>query len=361
MKVIAYYLPQFHEVKENNEWWGNGFTEWTNVKKAKQLYKGHNQPNIPENSNYYNLLDKKTVEWQTRLMNDYGIEGMCYYHYWFEGRKILEKPVENLLQWKDINQKFCFCWANHDWRKTWNGTMEMLIKQTYGLEEEWERHFEYLYNFFKDERYIKIDEKPIFVIYSARDIPNFNQRIKFYQKKAVEKGFKGIYIIETISFEEYQVVSEETSGIVLKEPALTIRSLPFFKQLKFRINRNLKEKYIYSPAVFKAKDIYEKSLEILSSYKSNKKIFAGGFNKWDSTVRHGKRGYVIDNKNRIDFENYLKKQKKIMHEKNIEYLFFNAWNEWAEGMYLEPDEKNGREYLEIIKKIVEKELEGEMV
>lgn len=350
MKIIAYYLPQFHEINENNEWWGKGFTEWTNVKKSRPLYKGHVQPKVPKSNNYYDLMEKKTIEFQTKLINQYGIEGLCYYHYWFKGRKILEKPAENLLNWKDIRQKFCFCWANHDWRKTWNGTLEMLIKQEYGDREEWEIHFDYLYQFFKDERYIKIDDKPILVIYSAKDIPNFEERIKFYNMKCTEKGLKGIYIIETVSNIKYELVSKETQGIVLKEPAISIRSLPLLKQLKLRINRNLKEKYILSPAVLKAEDVYKKSISILSEYSSSKQIFAGSFNAWDSTIRHKKRGYVIENNDFKHFEDYLKEQKKIMKEKKIEYMFFNAWNEWAEGMYLEPDEKNNDKYLKIIKK-----------
>ena len=140
MKIIAFNLPQFHEIPENNEWWGKGFTEWTNIKADNKYSEGIK----PLDGNYYNFLDKSTMQWQTDLCKKYGVYGMCYYHYYFNGRLLLEKPAENLLEWKGIDQKFCFCWANHTWYRSWNGTKEVLLEQTYGKEEEWRRHFEYL-------------------------------------------------------------------------------------------------------------------------------------------------------------------------------------------------------------------------
>ncbi len=189
MKILAYYLPQFHEIEENNKWWGKGFTEWTNVKKGKKLFKTQNQPFVPLNNNYYNLLNKETVKWQTELAKKYGVYGFCYYHYWFEGKKLLEKPVENLLKWKNIDQKFCFCWANHSWKKTWNGLNEILMEQKYGNEDSWNKHFDYLLQFFKDERYIKIDNKPIFMIFKLKDIKDINEMLDFFNKKCIENGF----------------------------------------------------------------------------------------------------------------------------------------------------------------------------
>ena len=132
MKKFAFFLPQFHEIPENDKWWGKGFTEWTNVKNARSLFKGHVQPKHPLNDNYYNLLDKSTVEWQTKLMNQYGIDGFIYYHYYFTGKLLLEKPAENLLKWKDIPQNFFFCWANHTWNRSWEGKTDILLEQKYG-------------------------------------------------------------------------------------------------------------------------------------------------------------------------------------------------------------------------------------
>ena len=179
MKLLAYYLPQFHRVPENDNWWGEGFTEWTAAKKAKALFKGHYQPHEPWNDNYYNLLEKETMQWQAKLMHQYGIDGMCFYHYWFgEGEKILEKPAENLLKWIDIDMPFCFSWANQSWVQSWSklkgfswlsGQKEessgnessVIFQQKYGREEEWKVHFQYLLPFLKDKRYIQYDGKPL--------------------------------------------------------------------------------------------------------------------------------------------------------------------------------------------------------
>ena len=147
MKQFAFYLPQFHRIPENDEWWGSGFTEWRNVKNATPLFKGHMQPKVPLDNNYYNLLNKKTVVEQTALLHKYGLSGLIYYHYYFNGKTLLEKPAENLLSWTDISQPFFFCWANHTWYRSWEGSKEVLIEQTYGTESDWEKHFEYLLPF----------------------------------------------------------------------------------------------------------------------------------------------------------------------------------------------------------------------
>ena len=160
MKIISFYLPQFHSIPENDKWWGKGFTEWVNVKKAKPLFNGHNQPHIPLNYNYYNLLDKKTLEWQVNLANKYGVYGFCFYHYWFNGKKLLEKPVEDFLNRKELNIHFCLCWANESWTNTWaNGNSKIIMEQKYGTKKDWKMHYEYLSTFFKDKRYISNNNK----------------------------------------------------------------------------------------------------------------------------------------------------------------------------------------------------------
>ena len=189
MKVLAMYLPQFHRVDENDEWWGEGYTEWTAVKKGEKLFPGHEQPRVPMKHNYYDLLKKETMQWQTELMKKYKVYGMCFYHYYFQkGRKILEKPAENLLKWKDIDMPFCFSWANETWARTWSkltgtntwnsreekaheiGDDGILLKQEYGGEEDWENHFYYLQPFFEDIRYIRVENKPVFIIYKPDEI-----------------------------------------------------------------------------------------------------------------------------------------------------------------------------------------------
>ena len=193
MKIIAFYLPQFHNIPENDEWWGNGFTEWTNVKKAKPLYEGHMQPRVPLGGNYYNLLDDNVKIWQADLAKKYGVYGFCYYHYWFNGKMLLEKPMEQMLANKEVDIPFCICWANEPWTKAWVGDeRKLLIAQEYGQEEEWKQHFMYLLPFFKDERYITKDGKPLFVFYRPDIVPCMKEMIETWDKLAKENGLSGI-------------------------------------------------------------------------------------------------------------------------------------------------------------------------
>lgn len=354
MKIIAYYLPQYHEIEENNKWWGKGFTEWTNLKKSKPLFKGHIQPISPLNDNYYNILDKEIVQWQSELAVKYNVYGFCYYHYWFNGRKILEKPAENLLSWKDIDKKFCFCWANHSWLKTWNGSREILIKQDYGDEIEWESHFNYLIPFFKDKRYIKIDNKPLFMLYSPRNVENLDNRIQFYNEKCKEYGFDGIFILESINHKNFNSVSTYSSGVVIREPSIGITSSSLSKRVIHKIKSGLKRNYLFKPMKYDYETICKESLNFAKSFKCTKRVFLGSFTGWDSTPRHGRRGYIVTGSSIENFRAYLNEQKKIINENNIEeFVFLNAWNEWAEGMYLEPDNVKGYGLLDAIKQTID--------
>lgn len=224
MKLYAYYLPQFHCIPENDEWWGKGFTEWTNVKKAKALFYNHKQPKKPLNDNYYSLDNIETLEWQSKLLNDYKIDGLIFYHYYFCGKKLLEKPAEMLLKNKNIKIEFFFCWANHSWFRSWEGSKKLLLEQKYGREKEWDEHFEYLLDFFKDSRYQKRDNKPIFMIHKS-EFKEKKEMFDYFDKKCKENGFDGICVIET--FERYskkkiniytKEKSNQTEFIHLREP-----------------------------------------------------------------------------------------------------------------------------------------------
>lgn len=342
MKIFSFYLPQFHEIPENNEWWGEGFTEWTNVKKAKPLFKGHIQPLHPLNNNYYNLMEKEIVEWQTRIMRDYGLTGMIYYHYYFCGKKLLEKPAENLLKWKDIEQPFFFCWANHSWKKTWNGTSELLVEQSYGNEKDWEEHFQYLLPFFRDKRYEKRNNKPVFMIYDSK-FPIKEKIVRFFERRCKDYGFNGIFIIN-IAFGPRDLIENESIGKEmwhLREPSTSISI--FYDNLKSIpysiVNRMLK---IVSPKhVFKYNG--DKLLRDRTGYNIHYSYIPGVFFGWDNTPRHGSRGDVVTSPSKETFMKYMDSIK------DSEYVFVNAWNEWCEGMILEPTEENGYKYLEWIK------------
>lgn len=317
MRIFSFYLPQYHEIPENNEWWGEGFTEWTNVKKAKPFYKGHVQPLHPLNNNYYNLMEKDTVEWQTRLMKDYGLTGMIYYHYYFCGKKLLEKPAENLLRWKDIEQPFFFCWANHSWRKTWNGTSELLVEQAYGSERDWEDHFQYLLPFFQDKRYEKVNNKPVFMLFDSM-FSSKKKIVDYFDKRCKDAGFSGIFIINT-AFDPKDLKKGDSNVDEiwhLREPSTSATFLgddwKFVPYLIFSRTRKLiSSKYVYrynGDTILKARTGFVTDINYIPG------IFFG----WDNTPRHGSRGYIITPPSKKTFMNYMDSIK------DSEYVFVST-------------------------------------
>lgn len=348
-KIIAYYLPQYHEIQENNNWWGKGFTEWKHVSEAVPLFKGHIQPKIPLNDNYYNLMDKETIEWQTKLSHKYGIYGFAYYHYWFDGKLLLEKPAENLLNWDDIPQKFFFFWANHTWYRAKDGKKDILIEQTDGGKNDWINHYHYMYKFFKDDRYIKINNMPVIGIYNPAEFKNFDAMIRCWRKLALDDGFSGIYIIENKIKVGQRKFSKESNSMVCRQPLVAINqyNLKFYK----RVLRKIKK--IFMPIPKNPEKIEYSVISALEkNYVPNNHIkeFLGISVGWDNTPRHNNFGQVFINQTVEKFDETLKHLLEVSEKKGNELFFINAWNEWAEGMYLEPDQLNGYSYLKIIKK-----------
>lgn len=366
MKIIAFYLPQFHAIKENDEWWGAGFTEWTNVKTANPTFKGQNQPRVPLHNNYYNLTDVKTLEWQANLAKKYGIYGFCYYHYWSEGYMLLEKPAEIMLEHKSVDQPFCFCWANHSWTRCWaNKQDDMLWEQKYGDERDWKAHFEYLLPFFKDERYIKINGKPFFVLYNPLGIKEFPPMMEYWQKLARENGLEGI----TFAHQQNQFDhSKEYGGGLFDfgiEFQMNAAVLEYVsKSISFAMQRVLnrvadKIPFLRCKATtmhYSYDDIWN---IVLNMEPRDEKWLPGAFVDWDNTPRRKNRGQLCTDVTPEKFEKYLTQQirraKEVYHS---EYLFMFAWNEWGESGYLEPDEKYGYAMLEAVKKALEENNEG---
>lgn len=346
--LIALYLPQYHEVRENSLWWGEGFTDWISVKNAEPCFLGHNQPKIPYKSEYYNLMEKRVMERQVNMSLKAGIEGFCFYHYWFNGKKILEKPVENYLKWTDLNQKFCLSWANESWIRTWsnidgndwnplgdqkecsNREQSVLIEQKYGNHQQWKEHFEYLLPFFLDRRYIRIDGKPVLLIYRPDIIPCLCQMTRYWKSLARKSGLKGLYIIVTNPSGEYSRIAD---GVLLYEPGYTFRN--GLQQIQG--NKTKPELYDFCK-------IWREIL--LRRKKCSLPVFLGAFAGYDDTPRRGKNGTVVVNNTPQKFARYLKLLlKKSERREYGKYIFVTAWNEWGEGAYLEPDEQNGFRYL----------------
>lgn len=342
------YLPQFHRTEENDKWWGEGFTEWTAVKAAVPLYSGHKQPKVPLNNNYYNLLEKETMSHQAELMKKYGIDGQCFYHYYFkDGKKVLEKPAENLLKWKEINMPFCFCWANSSWVRTWsnisNGNVwsdkfekiekdsygrGILLEQKYGREQEWKKHFEYLLPFFNDERYIKIDNKPIFLFFATNQLFVLHQMIDYWRELALKAGLQGLYFIGMNTAN----VKNGLDAVLLNAPNMYLN----FDKVE-RIGGICRPNY---------KEIWEKILS--ASINETGDTYFGAVINYDDTPRRGKNGCSFKNFSLETFADGMQKLYQKCASLNHEFVFINAWNEWGEGMHLEPDEENGYAYLEAV-------------
>lgn len=358
IKPIAMYLPQFHRTVENDEWWGEGFTDWVSVKGATSLIENHNQPREPLNDNYYDLLDKKTMEWQADLAKKYSVYGFCFYHYWFkEGRKILEKPAENLLRWTDVDMKFCFSWANVTWAQTWSKITSInswapqyeknelrkkyedgiLLEQKYGREDDWIEHFNYLLPFFEDSRYIKIDGKPLFVIYRTMDMPVVQQMMRLWNKLARENGFPGIYVIGEFC-NEY---SSQIDACMRHEPEVS-RGI-------IRTHNLVKGKSTFT---LEYDDVYEAALSEKRESPFEKKYLMC-FTDFDNTPRKGKNGNILTGVTVEKFEKYFSEAVKKSREWGNEYIFINAWNEWGEGMYLEPDKTRNYGFLEAVNRVVD--------
>ena len=361
MRPIAFYLPQYHETEENNKWWGKGFTEWNSVKNAKPYFKGHYQPKTPLDNNYYDLSESNanTWKWQANLAREYGVYGFCIYHYWFKDcKKILEKPAEILLNHKDIDTKYFFCWANEPWKRTWYSyNQELLIDQEYGTEKEWIKHYEYLSSFFKDERYIKINNRPIIAIYRTAAIDELEKMKKIWNQLAIKDCFSGIHLMSgNTSFKRENRI-DLIDSFYCFEPAFTLHyGIPKYLRLPSYIRRVLVSKINTVSDNKKIEDL--QNLKTLYKYLSEKTFidskpeYPGICPSWDNTPRKKWKGTFFKKSSPLIFEKKLTDYNKTLEAND--FLFINAWNEWSEGAYLEPDEINKYSYLEAIKNALEK-------
>lgn len=242
MKVLAYNLPAYHRIPENDEWWGEGFTEWDNVKRGKPLYKGHVQPMVPYGRYYYDLSKKKDVICQAELAKQYGLFGFVYYHYWFNGKLLLEKPVEIYRDSKEVDFNYCLCWANEQWARTWDGKDgQILMPQTFGGKDDWENHLQYFLTFFSDTRYIKRGNSPMLFVYSASRIPHFDEMMAYWNKRIKQFGFDGIYLVEFISTVNPNAVSKYSQAVTEFEPMYSNRfGITAFQKLYRIVCKKLK-------------------------------------------------------------------------------------------------------------------------
>ena len=361
MKILAYYLPQFHEIPENNAWWGKGFTEWTNVKKAKPLFEGHNMPRVPLDQRYYDLTDVETQRWQVDLAKKYGIYGFCMYHYWFNGHMLLEKPIDQYLKHKELDLPFCLCWANENWTNGWvSSDNKLLIAHDNTDKQDWIEHFRYFLPFFQDERYIRVDGKPLLILYFPDILQKCSEMISVWRELAVKNGLPGLHILYQkamthfnrrvdkscfdggIEFQPGYALVKKNTRMQRMYSAMRIR-LSTFLRVKMHVNLSREEK----KALVYHLNYDQVWNDILSLRPDTPNMYPGAFVDWDNTPRKGCRGSLYDGVTPQKFAEYMTQQVKNAKENyHTDIMFIFAWNEWGESGYLEPDTHYGYGFLE---------------
>ncbi|MFB2919264.1 MULTISPECIES: glycoside hydrolase family 99-like domain-containing protein [Aerosakkonema] len=364
-RLIAFYLPQFHPIPENDEWWGKGFTEWTNVAKAKPLYPGHYQPHIPADLGFYDLRVPETRQAQAEMAKHYGIEGFCYWHYWFAGKRLLERPFNEVLKSGEPNFPFCLGWANETWSGIWHGSPDkILMAQTYPGLSDYEAHFYTVLEAFSDPRYIKIDGKPLFIVYRPKKLPEPKLFTDYWRELAIKSGLTGLYFMGVVfdpswvpelnGFDASIIINPDFARGVspkLIAPQFFPKSTIFDKyytKINSLLNQKLPKRNRKVPIVCTyAEGIKNAFLKEAVTFEHYPCIFPN----WDNTPRSSVNGVVFHDSTpelfRIHLKEALSKVENNPKEKRI--IFIRSWNEWAEGNYLEPDKKFGKSYLEVIK------------
>ncbi len=355
LTYIAVCLPQFHPIPENDDWWGKGFTEWRNVTRARPLFPGHYQPHLPADLGFYDLRLPEARDAQAELARAYGIDGFCYYHYWFHGRRLLDRPVNEILRTGQPAFPFCLFWANESWEGRWHGVKEerrTLVKQEYSPEDDL-NHIRWLAAPMGDPRYMRVSGRPIFVIYRPLDLPVPRRTIEVWKTEALRLGLKEPYLIASDSHAHGQDLTELGFDAVVRFlPQLGV--LDYFgrrtlTRMLRRLLRNMRSGAI-SFSVYTCD--YEKALSAMLTEvprHTHKMAFPG----WDNTPRAGRKGIVITGSSPEEFYKALLEMSKwtLAHlPADRRILFLNAWNEWAEGNHLEPDLRSGTGYLEAVRK-----------
>ncbi len=374
-RVIAFYLPQYHPIPENDEWWGKGFTEWTNVAKAKPLFKGHLQPRIPADLGFYDLRMPEIKEQQAQMAREAGVEGFCYWHYWFgNGKMLLEKPFKEVLDNGKPDFPFCLGWANHDWtNKTWKNAksftnQHMLQQQSYPGKDDYVQHFNYVLDAFKDKRYIHVDDKPLFVVFAPHDIPNVSEFISLWNSLAVQNGLKGIHFVGIVHnnpsfledgtgfslkgendliFNKYNKILEQGFNAVNSRGYLRAQMISkgvvshyLHKKMNQLFNFGLK-KYSYNKLI----------RHMFTKEDSLNNVYPTIIPNYDRSPRSGKNADVWHGSTPSLFKKHVGNALRLVENKEEDHkiIFLKSWNEWGETNYMEPDLHFGKEYLEVLK------------
>ncbi|WP_276836121.1 glycoside hydrolase family 99-like domain-containing protein [Megasphaera stantonii] len=352
-KIIAYYLPQMHPTPENDAWWGKGVTEWNNVSRAVPQFIGHYQPRLPGELGFYDLRIKENLIRQIELAEMYGIYAFCWYYYWFDGKRLLERPLDMYLSSKEIEFPFCLCWANESWTKGFFGSsQEVIMKQNHTVDSYF-RFIEDIAKYLKDDRYVMIDGKKLLIVYKPQNIPDCNIVLNYWREYCKKMDIGNLYLVgcwtsdQSADFISYgfDAIAEFQPGSIMKYCVKKNQTVPF-------VNKN------FSGVVYSYKDIIDNAI-----YKKNfvkKKMYHAVMPMWDNTPRRNDKGNVIYHGSTPALYKFWLKDI-ILQNKNEELedrlIFLNAWNEWGEGAYLEPDKRYGYAYLQATKEAIEESRE----
>lgn len=360
VRAIAFYLPQYHPVPENDEWWGRGFTEWTNVTRATPKFHGHYQPHLPEELGFYDLRLPETREAQANLAREHGVHGFCYYHYWFNGRRILERPFTEVLESQTPDFPFCLCWANENWTRTWDGNnKDVLLQQNYSHQDDID-HIRSLIPAFKDKRYIRINNKPLFLVYRSHLLPNPIETARIWREEVKAAGLEGIYLARV---EDYESVMAGITAQNIDFDA-DVEFPPFSWAMGNVMFRSPLEKFFNKLGILPKQLIqntiidYEHMAQgILNRPVSKSVRFPGVTPSWDNSARRNIGANIFTGSSPTKYEKWLEKatEKTTLNPSSDEHIvFINAWNEWAEGNHLEPDLKWGNQYLKATRRALTK-------
>ena len=351
-RAIAFYLPQFHPIPENDLWWGKGFTEWTNTAKARPLFRGHYQPHVPADLGFYDLRLHESRIQQAEMAAAYGIEGFCYYHYWFAGRRILNRPLDEVVASSSPALPFCVCWANETWSGVWLGAPDtILIEHTYRGEADHRAHFATLLPAFRDDRYIRVDGKPLFIIHRPREIPDPENTLRLWRTMATEAGLGGLHIVASSTDPDRDLTPLGYDAMLRvpgfpQRPWLSWRKPAAWLRQKINYTRGVPTSYQFSK--FAAQ--HRPKREACRAYPCI-------VHAWDNTPRSGQRGVVLRNPDPEIFRNLLMAAVDVVSDKPAEQrlIFLKSWNEWAEGNHLEPDLRYGHAYLRVVSDVLQTE------
>jgi lipopolysaccharide biosynthesis protein len=356
VRLIAFYLPQYHPIPENDQWWGKGFTEWTNVTKARPLFRGHYQPHLPADLGFYDLRVPEVREAQAALAREYGLYGFCYHHYWFHGRQLLQRPFAEVLASGRPDFPFCLCWANENWNRVWDGNeREVLIAHTHSLEDDL-AHIRALIPAFRDRRYIRIHGKPIFLVYRPERLPDPRRTAEVWRREAAQAGI-GDLLLAGVESHGGDIKPAEIDFDASVEFAPSWRRLgrPKFHRRRYA----LLGKIGIFPRVYTEHNIFDYQAMVdnmLSRPMPTHTCFLGVTPAWDNTPRRPKNAYIFQGSTPQRYGSWLRTVVQRTEERfsgDERIVFVNAWNEWGEGCHLEPDQRWGRAYLEATRRALQ--------